>query len=308
VVWHEPSKRWILALYLDKEEYALFSSPDMKAWTQLQTLTLSGSSECPDFFELPVSGPNGPTAETRWVFTGANGHYLVGGFDGKRFTPDAGPQVADHGGNTYAVQTYSDMPGRRVQITWMTGGSYPGMPFNQQMSFPCQLTLRPTPEGLRLTRWPVAEIASLYLPGLTQRDLVLKPGENPLSSRHGDLWDVEAEFEFGAASAVGLQVRGQTIRYSVKDGAVTCLGHTGPLKPEGGRVRLRLLVDRASIELFGNGGALSMTSCFLPPKEDLTLGVFAEGGDARLVSLRATPLKSAWPARPARPAPPHRPM
>ena len=45
----------------------------------------------------------------------------------------------DYGANYYAVQTYSDIPagdGRRIQIAWMNGGSYPKMPFNQQMSFP----------------------------------------------------------------------------------------------------------------------------------------------------------------------------
>jgi fructan beta-fructosidase len=178
----------------------------------------------------------------------------------------------------------------------MTGGSYPHMPFNQQMSFPCALTLHQTPKGLRLYRWPVAEIKTLYKPGPSIQDVALGPDRNPLEGVKGDLWDIEAEFEPGDAAAFGFKVRGETVRYSVKDSAVTFLGKTGPLPTENGRVRLRLLVDRASIELFGNGGALSMTSCFVPPKEDLSLAVFAEGGKARLVSLKARPLKSAWPA------------
>ena len=31
VVWHVPTRRWVMALYLDGSDFALFSSPDMKA-------------------------------------------------------------------------------------------------------------------------------------------------------------------------------------------------------------------------------------------------------------------------------------
>src|SRR5262249_50736286 len=145
VVWHAPSRRWIMALYLDKEDFALFASPDLKEWTRLQDITMPGCGECPDFFEMPVDGD---ANHRKWVFTAANGRYLVGTFDGQRFTPESSVLQVDYGANYYAVQTYSDIPasdGRRIQIAWMNGGSYPQMPFNQQMSFPCELTLRTTP-------------------------------------------------------------------------------------------------------------------------------------------------------------------
>ena len=180
IVWHGPTKRWIMALYLDREDYGLFASPDLKTWTQFQTLTVPGASECPDFFAMPVAGE---TNVRRWVFTGANGHYIVGEFDGAKFTPEAGPFPADYGTNYYAVQTFSDIPakdGRRIQIAWMNGGAYPQMPFNQQMSTPCELTLHRTPEGLRLSRWPAREIAALHGRPQTWRNLTLKPGANPL--------------------------------------------------------------------------------------------------------------------------------
>ena len=56
-----------------------------------------------DNHEVPITGQNGPTGETRWIFTGANGHYLVGTFDGTQFTPESGPRTGDYGGNFYAV-------------------------------------------------------------------------------------------------------------------------------------------------------------------------------------------------------------
>ena len=295
VVWYAPTKHWIMALYLEGSDFALFASPDLKTWTRLQTLTLPGCDECPDFFEMPVSGsPN----EHRWVFTAANGKYLVGTFDGRMFMPETGVLPSDYGANFYAVQTYSDIPpanGRRIQIAWMRDGVYPGMPFNQQMSFPCELTLHRTQDGLRLYRQPVREIAGLYGREQHWHDLTLAPGDNPLESLRGDLWDVEATFEVGTATALGFRVRGTGVHYDVKAQTLTALGRTAPPKLGGHRLTLRLLVDRTSLEVFGNGGKVSLSSCFLPPLDDHSLAVYAEGGSGKIVSLTVHPLRSAWP-------------
>jgi fructan beta-fructosidase len=32
VFWHEPTGRWVMALYLDKDDFELFASPDLKKW------------------------------------------------------------------------------------------------------------------------------------------------------------------------------------------------------------------------------------------------------------------------------------
>ena len=66
VVWHEPTSKWIMALYLDGDDYALFGSPDLKSWEKLCDVVMPSTGECPDFFELPV---NGDAANTRWVYS-----------------------------------------------------------------------------------------------------------------------------------------------------------------------------------------------------------------------------------------------
>ncbi|HWE95906.1 MAG TPA: glycoside hydrolase family 32 protein [Tepidisphaeraceae bacterium] len=295
VIWHAPTHQWVMALFKDKEDYALFSSPDLKAWTLLQDLTLPGCGECPDFFPMPLDGNE---AKTRWVFTAANGKYLVGDFDGKKFTPQGGLKQVDFGRNYYAVQTYGDIPesdGRRIQIAWMNGGKYPRMPFNQQMSFPCAMTLRNTPDGPRVFRLPVKEIESLYAKEHKLADVAIGPGANPLAAITGDCFDIEAEIELGDAQEVGITARGESVGYLVKEKRLTALGASAELEPANGRVKLRVLVDRTSIEAFGNDGRVSLTSCFLPKADDKGLGVFAKGGKAKIVSLMVHELRSAWP-------------
>ena len=294
IVWHEPSKHWIMALYLDKEDYALFSSPNLKEWTKLQTLSLPGCSECPDFFPITVEGS---PQEQKWVFTAANGHYYVGAFDGKQFTPEGPIQQVDFGANYYAVQSYSDIPesdGRRIQIAWMNGGSYPQMPFNQQMSFPCTLTLHTTPDGLRMYRSPVREIAALQASKTRWSNLTLHADTNPLKAFVGELWDIQLECDLQDATAFGLRVRGEDIRYHVKEKTLTCLGRTAPLEPVGNRVKLRILVDRTSLEVFGNDGRISMTSCFLPRQKARGLEIYSIDGDIKILSMSVAPLRSAW--------------
>ena len=314
IIWYAPTKRWIMALYLDKEDFALLVSPDLKTWTQLQTMTLRGCIECPDFFDMSVKGASG---SRKWVFTAANGHYLIGAFNGEKFIPEGPLQQVDYGDSYYAVQSYSDIPdtdGRRVQIAWMNNGTFPQMPFNKQMSFPCELTLHQTVEGVRMNRWPVREIEKLYEKYEVQKnenqkdqyqrqdqqkihwhDITLKPGDNLLHGLSGELWDIQAELELQDATAFGLRVRGEDIRYDVKAQTITNLGRTAPLKPDANKhVWIRVLVDRASMEVFGNGGQISMTSNFLPRQKEKGLAIFTEGGNTRIVSLSVHALRSAW--------------
>ena len=293
VIWHEPTQKWVMALYLDKNDYALFGSTNLKEWTRLSDLQIP-DTECPDIFELPVDGDD---ENTRWVFWGAAGKYYVGDFDGTTFTPEGDAHRADYGANFYAAQTWSDIPasdGRCIQIAWMSGSKPPEMPFNQQMSFPCKLTLRTTAEGIRLHREPVAEIETLHAYTHAWSNIALKPGEDLLAGLTGELFDIRAEVALNDASAVGFKIRGEDVRYDVAEMQLTFLERSGPLVPQDGKIRLHILVDRISIEAFGNNGELSMTSYFLPELDNADIGIYAEGGTATLVSLKVHELKSAW--------------
>src|SRR4029079_1685025 len=134
---------------------AFYTSPDLKAWTYQSKI--DDFFECPDLFELPVEGAK----EAKWVLSAADGKYLIGSFDGKAFTRESGKHQLWYG-NFYAAQTFDNAPdGRRIQIGWAEGVTFPGMPFNQQMTVPVDLTLRKTPDGMRMCANPVAELNRL---------------------------------------------------------------------------------------------------------------------------------------------------
>ena len=331
VVWHEPTAHWIMTLFMDDNDYALFSSPDLKSWTHLQDLTLPGVSECPDFFELPVDGN---PSNTRWVFWGASGGYLLGRFDGREFTPETDVLQAEQGANGYAAQTWSDIPvedGRRIQISWMRGGRYPAMPFNQQMTFPVELTLRTFPDGIRLCRepvreiellhagtraWPAGDLAEMAAERFQQRFESGEISSYAVTNLHesesrlvladeGDLFDVRMEIEV-EAKGFTIEVQGHSVEYDAERQTLSCLGKAAALRTIDGRVGLHLLIDRTSLEIFGNQGEVSMSFCFLPAAANHRLALKAYGGSVRggvhggvrggvrIVSLLVHELRSAW--------------
>jgi sucrose-6-phosphate hydrolase SacC (GH32 family) len=282
-----------MALYLDGDKYALFASPNLKEWQKLDDLPSFAANECPDFFEVPIVGEkNG----TKWILWGANGNYLVGSFDGKSFTRESGPHRFEFGSNFYAAQTYSDIPaadGRRIQIAWMNGGRYPTMPFNQQMSIPAELTLRKTPDGLRLARLPIREIDSLHA-GHHSWKGELTSGKNPLDEIKGDLFDIRAEIEPRGAKQLSLSIRGTLLEYDVAKKELRLLGKTAPLPLDDGKLKLRILIDRSSIEVFSADGLVGMTSCFIPERGSKLPPLALTGDGASVSSLDVWEMKPCW--------------
>ncbi len=310
VFWHAPTSAWIMVLSLsrnnaDRENatYGLFRSKDLKSWELVQEVGPGAWYwECPDMFELPIDGD---PARTKWLLVRGSGDYILGSFDGHRFAPETGIIKTQWGGNFYAAQSFHDAPGgRRVQIAPMlTGkervpGAYPGMPFNQQMSFPREWRLCMTPEGPRVFRQPIAEIAQLYTKTHEMKPRTLEPGDNALADIRHDLLDLELEIELKGAKQVKLALRGEEIVYDVKDKKLKAFGRALPLAPTDGKLILRALLDRTSIELFGNRGEVTHSGVFFADPANQNLALTVEGGPAHMHRLVVHELKSIWPAAP----------
>ena len=297
VVWFAPEKKWVMALYLDHNDYALFESPDLKHWHKLQTFTLPGDAECPNFFEVPLDGDR---QNPRWVFFGASGVYVVGKFDGHAFTPETKPQRLQNGNCWYAAQVISDIPtndGRCVLIPWgrlPDGEIFRGMTFNQMMGLPVELTLRTTAAGAALRVNPVRELAALRQTAQTIEPREFGPGENPLAASRGELVEIEAEIAPGTAKEISFELRGVPVVYDVAGQAVSCMGSRAALPVTDGKISLHMFVDRASVDIYGGGGTLYMPMAKGLAPEDHTLKLSCQGGSVRIISLKVWALKSAW--------------
>ena len=321
VFWHEPAKKWVKISckilktapdapagspgWVEKAScgFIFSSSTDLKTW-ETNSL-LEDCWECPDLFELPLDGN---PAQRIWVLMpnqvpslGKNrgGRYRLGSFDGREFKPSTEYFKFNHGNAYGAAQSYNNIPasdGRRINVGCAFNTRMPGMHFQQMMNFPTELTLRATPEGPRLYAWPVREMETLYDKTSRIEPIALKAEGSVLPGVEAGELDLSAEFEIGSVTTeLGIVVRGFPVWFDVRSNMLRCLNQFAPLESERGKIKLRLLIDRVSIEIFANDGRVYMPMCnVLPKKDDRSVTVYAKGGDARLVSMTVHTLKSAW--------------
>lgn len=304
VFWYEPSKIWVMALYMDKEDYALFESKNLLQWKKICDITNLGCSECPDMFELAIDGN---TKNKKWVFWGGNGKYLIGSFNGKTFKKESEPLNMKWGGNDYAAQSYSDTPGRRIQFSWMNGGQYPGMPFTQQFSIPRELSLRSTPEGIRLCTNPVKELENLHRDQQHWENLPLSEHDQKIQIGKAECLDLQLSICPNDTERISINLRGRTIDLDWKKGTMTVDGVIAPLnrlnQKKNGKtepvIDLRIVLDRLSIEVFAQNGLSQITKCFFPlPDKNKNYNVIefkTNGKNCRLNSMNLWSVDSVWP-------------
>jgi fructan beta-fructosidase len=291
LLWHAPTKRWVMAVYHESgktQSIAFHTSPDLKTWTYRSRI--DGFYECPDLFELAAEGD---AATKRWVLLAADGRYLLGSFDGETFTPQGEKRAVWHGA-FYASQTFSNEPsGRRIQIGWARGTDFPGMPFNQQMNVPVELRLKSTPDGLRLAATPVKEIESLRARKTSWDARPLRAGERLLDETFADAADLELGLRPGSAEQVVLGLHGLSLVVDVRRDLLKAGGLSAPLHSPGGVLRLRIIVDRGSVEVFSGDG---LSALCVPHRigEDRSFTLSVVGGAAEVESATLFDLRSAW--------------
>jgi sucrose-6-phosphate hydrolase SacC (GH32 family) len=322
VIWYAPEQKWVMALFLDQTDdskypdlppmellkrfadrssFGLFSSRDLKTWAKMSEFKIQGETECPEFFEISVDGN---TENTRWIAQGASGRYLIGSFDGKSFMRESGPHMIHSGDCFYASQTFNNLPvsdGRRILIPWAGGDDspatalYKGMPFNQMMGVPLELTLRTTADaGLRLFVVPVKELESLRTTTWNIKPQPIKAGENPLAIINVELFDLAADIAVGDTTEIVFNLRGVPVTYDVKAQELSCNGKKTHLRADSGKIRLRMLVDRTSIDIFGSDGRLYMPIGVAIDATNTSLRLHVEGNGAFISALDVSELKSIW--------------
>jgi sucrose-6-phosphate hydrolase SacC (GH32 family) len=238
------------------------------------------------------------------VLSCAVGYYCIGEFDGLSFLPESPRLPAPAGGSwspqgippLYAAQTFNNHPeGHRVQIAWGRVETADA-PFTQLMSFPTTLSLRTTSEGVRLCREPVDAIRLLrtqtydFAPGpLTHSPL--------LEELEGEAWDIEALINvgtLGSISAVLMSIGGDEYVYQPASQMLSGPKGAMTIPLTDGRLQLRVLVDRTTVEIFGDRGQTYGMFVRGTPGDNAPLALRTTWGEVHVERLSAHLLRSAW--------------
>lgn len=303
VLWHAPMKRWVMVLYVEKpagrHTVHFYTSPNLREWTYASHVDGDPQGrrflfECPDLFELPVEGT---PSEKRWVLFAADSQYAIGTFDGTTFHAEQTHLPGHRGRGFYAAQTYSDLPaadGRRIMFGWLQTETR-GMPFNQGMSLPLELGLKPTAEGPRLTWSPARELIALRSSSSRYDPVTLHPGDrNLLAEESMELGELRWEIEPAANSVVTCQVRGVPVVYDTAGQTLSVNGHATPVPLRDGRLRVTLFVDRTSLELFADDGLIYVPYPINVDGDNHSFRLETTGGEVKVHRLETHALRSAW--------------
>ena len=291
LLWHAPTKKWVMALYDEfegKQWITFHTSTDMRKWDFASRI--EGYFECPDLFEAQITG----TDEKRWVLYAADGKYTTGQFDGKTFTPD-GPKQQLWYGSFYAAQSYSNDPqGRIIQIGWGQGIEFMGMPFNQQMVVPVELTLHKAGDKVVMHALPVKELEGLKDRPVLSAKGTLPPGNGfAEESAKNDLIRSQADLSLSADAVLTLSYHDIPITIDAGKQTITCRHVTAPIRLNQGKLKLEVLVDRGSIEIFVNEGEAALSVAVETTSGPRKISAASSVGTTTHV-IKADKLRSIW--------------
>jgi beta-fructofuranosidase len=307
----------------NRGEIWLYTSDNMWDWTFDRVLYRDPDPhtfmlECPDLFQLGDKWvltycPMGRKPKKYRDRNGHNAGYVVGTWSpGQEFVPITDYRPIDWGANYYAPQTFQAPDGRRIVLAWM--GSFGIPPASQsadgwsgQMTVHRELTLS---DKDRLIAVPIAELTRLRISTQDFGPVTLGPNDAMVLAENVDAAEVEIEIDLSGSTAerVGLVVN------KTADGHETLVGYddlarrvfvdrrnsghgdrgyrAAPCSTS--RVKLRVLIDRGSVEVFVNDGAETVSSLIFAADGPRSIDLYTESGDATITRLVVHRLGSIW--------------
>ena len=310
-VWKE-GDTWLMALgsgFRGKGgAVLLYESKELRHWSYLHPLVTgkmraggdtnakdpvdSGEMwECPDFF--PLGDKHLLIISTERVVK-----YMLGSYAARRFQPET-TGIVDFG-SYYAARTMTNTGGRRILWGWLTESrsvdAQRAAGWSGVMSLPRELALN----GGKLRMRPAAEVGKLR-------------GKPLGADAAGDCLEILAEIDPGGAQQAGLKLRAtpdgseQTLLYYDRGAKLLAVDksksslnpaadrktQSGPFElATGEMLRLHIFLDGSVIEVFANDRACLTARVYPENPHSLGLGLFSNGGRAKLASLKA------WEMRP----------
>ena len=290
--------------------FLLFRSDDLIHWQFMHTMAENENRiglmwECPDFFELDgghvLMGSAQDMLPKEFEYHNGNGtFYMTGFYDeySERFM-EADNHSVDYGIDFYAPQTILSPDGRRIMIGWMQNWDTCNLhtkstPWFGMMSVPRELSLR---DGI-LYQKPIRELEQYRTNEVIMRSVRINDGDFRIPGISGRCADLEIELQaedpermyqrFAVRFAQNEEYRtGVSFRpfestlkidrkFSGSRRAVINQ-RRAKVNHERGSLKLRLIIDRFSAEIFVNDGEKVMSVVIGTPLKAEGISFFADG-------------------------------
>lgn len=329
VFWDEDANKWMMVVAGGPLRF--FSSSDLKSW-KAEAMQPEIETECPDFFKMKIEGTNeykwvlsgGGRFYMVGDFKQVNGKW--------KFEPETDKISMNFGRDSYAGQSYNSTPdGRRIMINWMnTWDNYCKAvsaitdPFNGNFNLQVELKLKKDSQGqIKLVQEPIKEYDSLRLAPTVINNATVGSTGNILQGITGKQTEIDAEFTPGeGATDVGFKLRvgnnqETIVNYNIatkkvsidrsKSGKIPTengnryyesdlfkAAETGDMSMTAdGKIKLKIYLDWASIEVFGNDGEVSGASLIFPDAASTGMETYSKGADSK-ANITLYPMDSIW--------------
>lgn len=324
VHWYAPQKKWVMTL-ATTDHITFYSSKNLKDWQKESEFGQKlgehgGVWECPDLFPLEINrkqkwvllvsiNPGGPVG-------GSATQYFVGDFDGKTFTPAKNSSKwLDTGSDNYAGITWGNTGSRHIFLGWMSNWLYadkvPTNPWRSAMTVPRELGLKELNGDYFVTANPVAELTSIESESAVKKNISAKEMERLFA----EIKDKSAPFKLNISAPadadftitlsndenqrceIGYDARKKEFFTDRRFSGVTSFNkdfarvfnvkRTSAEK----MVKMSIVADWSSVELFGDEGLNVMTNLVFPSKPYDKISVKSSG---TVEEVKFVKLKSVW--------------
>lgn len=293
----------------DSGQILLFTSPDGFKWSFKKVLAANNNRygkmwECPDFFKLDGKWVliTSPQDMLPYEFEYHNGNgtlCLIGDLDEAtdEFTEQYNQSI-DYGIDFYAPQTVLAPDGRRIMIGWMQNWDTcnfrsQNMTWFGQMSIPRELSIR----NGRLFQTPIRELENMRSNKVDYQDVSLS-GNISLDGIKGrkvdmeltlspeDEGDIYQKFAVRFAqneqyyTSLSFHPRDSILKIDRKfSGSRRAIIHQrrSLVNSEAGKLKLRIILDRFSVEVFVNDGEQVLSAILYTEQAADGISFFADG-------------------------------
>ncbi len=333
VSWSEQFQKWFMILAV-VDHTNIYSSENLLTWKLESEFGYKigahgGVWECPDLFPLKLEG----TDITKWVMLvsinpgapngGSGTQYFIGDFNGKTFkTQQEVAKWIDYGKDNYAGVTFSDIPlndGRRIFMGWMNNWQYANLiPTNiwrGATTLPRSLELLTENSEYFLKTTLVKEFENLVI---SSQSIESKVVNGELKFISDAKFPIEIDLNFTIENEIPekfgvflINSKNEKVVFgydkmkksffidNTKNGwdnpkKEFAIVSYAPYNLIGDKLKMKLVIDKSSVELFVENGKIAMTNQFFPSEEFRNIQLFSENGTIQLTNGFIKNLKSIY--------------